>query len=126
MFYLPKPADPPDPEFRETKVGGHALILEAMTGHALVIGYGDCEFLFECQCGMTMPPLSPDQLDLRRLNAWVGHRERVNGEEQPKVAHCQCGTLFGSTAPNTRDFTERWLHVVARAWERHCYRGVPR
>jgi hypothetical protein len=40
-----------DPEFRETLAGGHALIVE----------YGDCEFLGSCQCGKGFGTVTPDR-----------------------------------------------------------------
>lgn len=40
-----------DPEFPTTLEGGHALIVE----------YGDCEFLGSCQCGKGFGTVTPDR-----------------------------------------------------------------
>lgn len=40
-----------DPEFPTTLEGGHALIVE----------YGDCEFLGSCQCGKGLGTVTPDR-----------------------------------------------------------------
>ncbi|MGW6210990.1 hypothetical protein [Streptomyces sp. NPDC055109] len=46
-----EPRDPePDPDFRETLAGGHALVVE----------YGDCELHATCQCGRRIGMCRPD------------------------------------------------------------------
>jgi hypothetical protein len=40
-----------DPDFPTTLQGGHALIVE----------YGDCEFLGSCQCGKDFGTVTPDK-----------------------------------------------------------------
>ncbi|MEU6279785.1 hypothetical protein [Streptomyces sp. NPDC047028] len=46
-----EPRDPnPDPDFRETLAGGHALVIE----------YGDCELHASCQCGKRLGMTTPD------------------------------------------------------------------
>ncbi|MFM9542276.1 hypothetical protein [Streptomyces turgidiscabies] len=59
-----EPRDPdPDPDFRETLGGGHALVVE----------YGDCELHASCQCGyplgMTTPNASLDTF----VSGWERH-----------------------------------------------------
>ncbi|MFJ2780214.1 hypothetical protein [Kitasatospora sp. NPDC087315] len=53
-----------DPEYPATLAGGHALILQ----------YGDCEFITSCQCGHDIATHRPDQLDLNAIaTAWEHH-----------------------------------------------------
>jgi len=117
--YLPLPSDPPDPDFRETVAGGHALVLEYATGHALVIEYGDAEFYLRCQCerNFTLLPLRPDQPWLPKIREWVAH---CPGGDRlvPVRLHCQCGVPIGSS-PSPARMTREWEHVVSRSWERH-------
>ncbi|MGW4648076.1 hypothetical protein [Kitasatospora sp. NPDC004289] len=56
------PADP-DPDFPATWQGGHALIL----------GYGDCEFIAQCQCGQDLGTGRPDTPLGRFATAWERH-----------------------------------------------------
>jgi hypothetical protein len=115
-LYLPPAADPPDPDFRETEAGGHALVLEHAPGHALLIEYGDCEFYFTCQCGRSMPslPLRPDRSWLPVLTQWFLHC----GPAQLIRAHCQCGRELGRIEP-PYNRSERWMDPLASAWEKH-------
>ncbi|MGW2550640.1 hypothetical protein [Streptomyces sp. NPDC001635] len=59
-----EPRDPqPDPDFRETLAGGHALVIE----------YGDCELHASCQCGKRLGMTTPDaSLDTFSL-PWEQH-----------------------------------------------------
>jgi hypothetical protein len=121
-FYQPLAADPPDPDFRETVAGGHALVLEHASGHALVIEYGDVEFYFRCQCGrdFTPIPLRPDKPWLPVLAQWLAHCPPTL---PPEIApHCQCGKALLSSASGST--SEATLDDVSRAWERHCMTEV--
>jgi hypothetical protein len=123
VLYLPLPADPPDPDMRETEVGGHALILEHAPGHALLIEYGDCEFYFTCQCGQRLATaLRPDRPWLRVIAQWLAHCPPTSPPEiRP---HCQCGKALLSPAAGAT--TEATLEDVARAWEKHTMTEVGR
>ncbi|MGI5408677.1 hypothetical protein ACQEV9_18020 [Streptomyces chartreusis] len=55
--------DPPDLEFRETRAGGHALVIE----------YGDCELLGSCQCGRRLGRVPPDKPIDRLVGLWERH-----------------------------------------------------
>lgn len=53
-----------DPDFRETLSGGHALIVQ----------YGDCEFIGNCQCGRSLGTVTPDKFrDDVFASAWERH-----------------------------------------------------
>lgn len=59
-----EPRDPdPDPDFRETLAGGHALIVE----------YGDCELHGSCQCGKRFGMTTPDASLDTFVNPWERH-----------------------------------------------------
>lgn len=59
-----EPRDPnPDPDFRETLAGGHALIVE----------YGDCELHGSCQCGTRFGMTTPDASLDTFMPAWERH-----------------------------------------------------
>jgi hypothetical protein len=117
--YLPRPADPPDTEFRETEGGGHALVLEYAPGHALMIEYGDCSFSMVCQCFQVIArDLRPDRSWFGPVNRWLAH---APGTPTGAVmsGHCQCGrtlAMAGSTI-------EVRLAAVCRAWEHHTITG---
>ncbi|MEV5163891.1 hypothetical protein AB0K66_04585 [Streptomyces werraensis] len=55
--------DPPDLEFRETRAGGHALVVE----------YGDCELLGSCQCGRRLGRVTPDKPIDHLAGLWERH-----------------------------------------------------
>ncbi|MEU2780582.1 hypothetical protein [Streptomyces sp. NPDC007110] len=55
--------DPPDLEFRETRAGGHALVIE----------YGDCELIGSCQCGRRLGRVTPDKPIDRLAGLWERH-----------------------------------------------------
>ncbi|MDT6983701.1 hypothetical protein ACFSUJ_12005 [Streptomyces lusitanus] len=55
--------DPPDLEFRETRAGGHALLVE----------YGDCELLGSCQCGRRLGRVTPDKPIDHLAGLWERH-----------------------------------------------------
>ncbi|MGY1498592.1 hypothetical protein ACW4TU_18665 [Streptomyces sp. QTS52] len=58
------PNDPaPDPDFRETLDGGHALVIE----------YGDCEMHASCQCGSHLGMTTPDASLDTFVPAWEHH-----------------------------------------------------
>jgi hypothetical protein len=57
----PQDADP-DPDFAETLAGGHALVVQ----------YGDCEVIGDCQCGRRFGTTTPDA----SLDTFVGPWER--------------------------------------------------
>jgi hypothetical protein len=59
-FYAP---EEPDPEFRETWEGGHALIIQ----------YGDCEFIGSCQCGQHLLAIGPDESFDKFSKPWERH-----------------------------------------------------
>lgn len=59
-FYAP---EEPDPEFRETWAGGHAMIVQ----------YGDCEFIASCQCGLHLVTLRPDEPTSVMFARWAAH-----------------------------------------------------
>jgi hypothetical protein len=122
-LYLPAPADPPDPDFRETEAGGHALVLEHAPGHALLIEYGDCEFYFTCQDGIKMyPELRPDKPWLPAVAAWLAHCPPTL---PPEIrSHCQCGAALES--PVSGSTSEATLNQVSQAWERHTTTEVNR
>lgn len=54
---------PPDPDFRETLAGGHALIVE----------YGDCEMHGSCQCGKSLGITTPDASLDTFVAGWERH-----------------------------------------------------
>jgi hypothetical protein len=54
---------PPDPDFRETLAGGHALIVE----------YGDCEIHGSCQCGKRLGMTTPDASLDTFASPWERH-----------------------------------------------------
>lgn len=54
---------PVDAEFRETLAGGHALVVE----------YGDCEFLGSCQCGRRLGRVTPDKPIDGLAGLWERH-----------------------------------------------------
>ncbi|WP_157874558.1 hypothetical protein [Streptomyces sp. AcH 505] len=56
-------ADQPDPDFRETLAGGHALIVQ----------YGDCELIGSCQCGKDLGTVTPDKPIDRFAAKWERH-----------------------------------------------------
>ncbi|MGW3025816.1 hypothetical protein [Streptomyces sp. NPDC001221] len=56
-------ADEPDPDFRETLAGGHALVIE----------YGDCEIHASCQCGKRLGMTSPDASLDTFVRPWERH-----------------------------------------------------
>jgi len=59
-----EPRDPnPDPDFRETLAGGHALIVE----------YGDCELHGSCQCGSRFGMTTPDASLDTFVQPWERH-----------------------------------------------------
>jgi hypothetical protein len=60
----------PDPDFRETLAGGHALIVE----------YGDCELIGSCQCGKRFGMTTPDA----SLDTFVPRWERHSMTEVPR------------------------------------------
>ncbi|MBE4790971.1 hypothetical protein [Streptomyces caniscabiei] len=53
----------PDPDFRETLGGGHALVVE----------YGDCELVASCQCGKPLGETTPDASVDTFLPGWERH-----------------------------------------------------
>ncbi len=53
----------PDPDFRETLAGGHALIVE----------YGDCELIGSCQCGAKFGRTTPDASLDTFVPGWERH-----------------------------------------------------
>lgn len=53
----------PDPDFRETLAGGHALIVE----------YGDCELIGSCQCGRKLGRTTPDASLDTFIPSWERH-----------------------------------------------------
>lgn len=58
------PRDPdPDPDFRETLGGGHALVVE----------FGDCEMHASCQCGTRFGITTPDASLDTFVPAWEHH-----------------------------------------------------
>lgn len=114
-LYLPAPASPPDPEFRETVPGGHALILEYAPGHAVIIEYGDCEFWFSCQCGYRVPlPVRPDRPFVQSVDRVLSHTA-FSG--YPLVPHCQCGAGLGSKFLHSSLTAE--LGPILDRWEQH-------
>ncbi|MFB7589321.1 hypothetical protein [Streptomyces sp. NPDC056169] len=60
----------PNPDFRETLAGGHALIVE----------YGDCELIGSCQCGAELGRTTPDA----SLDTFVPGWERHSMTEVPR------------------------------------------
>lgn len=59
-----EPRDPdPNPDFRETLGGGHALVVE----------YGDCELHGSCQCGTRFGHTTPDASLDTFLPPWEHH-----------------------------------------------------
>ncbi|MEU8760703.1 hypothetical protein [Streptomyces sp. NPDC048659] len=54
---------PPDPDFRETLAGGHALIVEL----------GDCELIASCQCGASFGRTTPDASLDTFVPGWERH-----------------------------------------------------
>lgn len=59
-----EPRDPaPDPDFRESLGGGHALVVE----------YGDCELHGSCQCGTRFGHTTPDVSLDTFVGPWVHH-----------------------------------------------------
>ncbi|GGX99022.1 hypothetical protein [Streptomyces fructofermentans] len=59
-----EPRDPdPNPDFRETLDGGHALIVE----------YGDCEMHASCQCGKRLGTTTPDASLDTFVPGWERH-----------------------------------------------------
>ncbi|WP_405925470.1 hypothetical protein [Streptomyces sp. NBC_00035] len=59
-----EPRDPdPDPDFRETLGGGHALVVE----------YGDCELHASCQCGRRFGTTTPDASLDTFVPGWERH-----------------------------------------------------
>jgi len=120
-LYLPRPASVPDPGFRETVQGGHALVLEYSPGHALVVEYGDCEFRMECQCGTVFVlGLTPDQPWTGHILRWLSHRSGPRAAVKP---HCQCRAALPRLP---RAFGEAELNRLCDAWEHHTMTGVPR
>ncbi|WP_435279109.1 hypothetical protein [Streptomyces sp. 1222.5] len=61
--YREPQADAPDPDFRETLGGGHALIVE----------YGDCELIGSCQCGRRFGRTTPDASLDTFVQPWERH-----------------------------------------------------
>ena len=61
--YKEPQADTPDPDFRETLSGGHALIVE----------YGDCEMHGSCQCGKRFGMTTPDASLDTFVRPWERH-----------------------------------------------------
>lgn len=113
-LYLPPASTPPDPDFRETIEGGHALIVEYTEGHALVVEYGDCEFYIHCQCQMTFEHrLRPNRRWLPAFGRWQTH---CAGPAIWVKAHCQCGHPLGTLPPG---FGDNLVEDLASAWERH-------
>ncbi len=53
----------PDPDFRETLAGGHALVVE----------YGDCELIASCQCGKSLGMTTPDSSLDTFVPGWERH-----------------------------------------------------
>jgi hypothetical protein len=53
----------PDPEFRETLDGGHALVVQ----------YGDCELIASCQCGKPLGETTPDASLDTFVPGWEHH-----------------------------------------------------
>ncbi|MGW4850204.1 hypothetical protein ACWEPZ_03085 [Streptomyces sp. NPDC004288] len=53
----------PDPDFRETLAGGHALIVE----------YGDCELIGSCQCGKQLGVFDPSKSLDHFASRWERH-----------------------------------------------------
>ncbi|MFE5591496.1 hypothetical protein [Streptomyces sp. NPDC056549] len=58
----PRDVDP-DPDFRETLAGGHALIVE----------YGDCELIGSCQCSKELGRTTPDSSLDTFVPVWEHH-----------------------------------------------------
>lgn len=59
-----EPRDPdPNPDFRESLGGGHALVVE----------YGDCELHGSCQCGTRFGHTTPDASLDTFVGPWVHH-----------------------------------------------------
>ncbi|MER7815590.1 hypothetical protein [Streptomyces sp. NPDC096153] len=56
-------ADVPDPDFRESLPGGHALVVE----------FGDCEFHGSCQCGKPLGTIRQNQSIDRFGGQWERH-----------------------------------------------------
>ena len=120
-LYLPEPSNPPDPEWRETIEGGHALIVEYTPGHALVIEYGDCEFYIHCECQTTFEyALRPNRPWLPVFMRWQTH---CAGPARAVQAHCQCGRPLGSLPAG---FGDNLVEDLAGAWERHSMTEVSR
>jgi hypothetical protein len=118
-LYLPEPSTPPDPEWRETLEGGHALIVEYTPGHALVIEYGDCEFYIHCECQKTFEyALRPNRPWLPVFMRWQTH---CAGPARAVQAHCQCGRPLGSLPAG---FGDNLVEDLAGAWERHTMTEV--
>lgn len=114
-MYLPTASTPPDPDFRETVQGGHALIVEHAPGHALVVQYGDCDFWFSCECGYKLPlPVRPDQSLTPSVERLLGHTS-FSGYQL--VPHCQCGERLGR--PFLRDGLNVHLDPALERWEKH-------
>lgn len=115
-WWTPAADDPPDIDFRETLDGGHALVLEYCTGHALMVEYGDESFSFTCQCGNRLAPhMRPDRPWADILRSWVEHAE---AGARVVMAHCQCSVPFG-TSSFAHELTERWSEAIVRIWEHH-------
>jgi hypothetical protein len=114
-LYLPAPPNPPDPDFRETITGGHALILEYAPGHAVLVEYGDCEFWASCQCGYRVPlPVRPDESLVPAVERVVRHTAFSGYLLAP---HCQCGAqLSAHWRPQQ---TTAHLGPCLDLWERH-------
>lgn len=118
-LFLPAPHDPPDPEFRETRAGGHALILEHAPGHAIVVEYGDCEFWVSCQCGHRIAlPIRPDRPLAPAVRRVILHSP---AQRMTLAPHCQCGTALARPVPAFP--TDQHLKATLTAWEQHTLGG---
>lgn len=114
-LFLPPASDPTDPDFRETRAGGHALILEHTPGHAIVVEYGDCEFWVSCQCGHRLAlPIRPDRPLAPSVRRIVDHAPT---QAMALTPHCQCGAGLGAPFPAFP--TPAHLGRPLAAWERH-------
>lgn len=71
-----EPRDPdPNPDFRETLAGGHALVIE----------YGDCEMHGSCQCGKRFGMCRPDASLDTFVRPWERHTHTELTAEPPVI-----------------------------------------